>query len=157
MVPMTLGPRGSRLIKDREVGPGNGPALVAFLPTPTDRPTIGWGRAHDVKLGDVCTPAQADAWFREDTAHAARLVNQRLTETGVPLSQSMFDALVVLVYNLEIPILPGHTIGDAWAARDYFGMFRGFSLYTKQVHSDLRGLAIRRANEMALFFEDKLP
>lgn len=157
MSTMTLGPRGARLIKDREVGPGNGPALVAFLPTPADKPTIGWGRAHGVKLGDTCTPAQADAWFREDTEHASRLVNQRMAETGVRLSQSMFDALVVLTYNLEIAIQPEHTLGDAWAARDYFGMFRAFSLYTKQAHSDLRGLAIRRANEMSLFFEDPLP
>lgn len=157
MTPMRLGPRGTRLIKDREVGPGNGPALEAFLPTPQDVPTLGFGHTRGVRLGDTCTEEQAEGWFHEDVDHASRLVNERMLKTGVLLSRSMFDALVVLTFNLEIAIQPGHTLGDAWADRDYYGMYRAFCLYTKQGRSNLRGLAIRRAREMALFFEDPLP
>jgi len=149
---MTLGKRGAALIKGKETL-----RLKAYLPTPNDVPTIGWGHTQGVKLGDTCTEAQAQVYFGADTAKAVRLVNARMQQTGVPLSQSMFDALAVLTFNLEIAIQPGHTVGDAWAKRDYYGMFRGFCLYTKQGVADIRGLAIRRAQEMALFMEDPFP
>lgn len=158
MSAVTLGPRGARLIKDFEVGPGNGPRLEAYLPTPADRPTIGWGRAHDVKLGDTCTEEQADAWFLEDVALAVTVVNRRAVAGGWRLSQSMFDALVSLVYNVgAAAIAPRSTIDKALFDRDFYGAWRGFSLWIKQAHSPLRGLARRRAQEMALFCEDPFP
>lgn len=151
-VSMVLGRRGAALIRGKETL-----QLKAYLPTPNDVPTIGWGHTKDVKLGDTCTEEQAEMYFQADLAKAVRLVNVRMRQIGIPLSQSMFDALVVLTFNLEIAILSGHTVGDAWARRDYYGMFRGFCLYTKQGANDIRGLAIRRAQEMALFMEDPLP
>ena len=59
--------------------------------------TIGFGRAHGVKLGDTCTPAQAEQWLREDVQDAEECINAHVT---VPLSQHAYDALVSFIYNL---------------------------------------------------------
>lgn len=60
-------------------------------------PTIGYGHTRGVKLGDVCTPEEAEAWLREDVEAAERCVNQTV---AVPLTQHEFDALVSFVFNL---------------------------------------------------------
>lgn len=152
---MTLGKRGETLIKVIETGDGI-PRLKAYLPTPHDVPTIAFGHTQGVKLGDTCTEEQAEQWFREDVTGAVRIVN--LVGLGLDFTQSMFDALVSLVYNSgPSPLTLTSTIGAALRKRDWFGAWRGFALWTKQGHTDLRGLAERRAQEMALFMEDPLP
>ena len=149
---MTLGRRGDRLLRDKETL-----RLVAFRPTKDDRWTIGWGHTSGVKEGMTCTPEQAEQWYREDIAIAAAPV-QALVRNGIPLSQAMFDALVVMTYNEGEEFLgPAKVIGRALRRRDWFAAWRGMSLYTKQGQIDLRGLAIRRAEEMALFMADPLP
>lgn len=148
---MTLGKRGADLIKSKETL-----QLKAYLPTPDDVPTIGWGRTKDIKLGMTCSIDQAEQWFQEDIAGATRVVN--LVGLGLDLTQSMFDALVSLVYNAgPSPLTLTSTIGSALRKRDWFGAWRGFALWTKQDGKDLRGLAERRAQEMVLFMEDPLP
>jgi len=146
---MKLGKRGEALIKSRETL-----KLEAYLPTPKDVPTIAFGHTKDVKLGMTCNEEQAEAWFQEDTSEAIRIINF----LGLDLSQSMFDALVSLVYNVgPSPLAPYNVIGAALRKRNWFGAWRGFSLWTKQSGKDLRGLAERRAQEMALFMEDPFP
>jgi len=146
---MTLGKRGAALIKGKEAL-----RLVAYLPTPNDVPTLGFGHTQDVKLGMTCTAEQAEQWFQEDTAGPVHTINF----LGLDLSQSMFDALVSLVYNTgPVPLAPTSTIGAALRKRDWYGAWRGFALWTKQGGKDLRGLAVRRSQEMALFMEDPLP
>ena len=148
---MTLGKRGADLIKSKETL-----RLEAYLPTPNDVPTIAYGRTQGVKLGMTCTEEQAEQWFQEDTAAAVRVVN--LVALGLDLTQSMFDALVSLVYNTgPSSVTLTSTIGAALRKRDWFGAWRGFALWTKQAGKDMRGLATRRAQEMALFMEDPLP
>lgn len=63
---MVLGECGKKLIKSYETL-----RLEAYMPTPNDKPTIGWGHTKGVKMGDVCNVAQAEKWFLEDTAEAA--------------------------------------------------------------------------------------
>lgn len=146
---MTLGKRGEALIKSKETL-----RLTAYLPTPNDVPTIAYGHTQGVKLGMTCTKEQAETWFQEDVAGAVRTINF----LGLTLSQSMFDALVSLVYNAgPTPLAITSTIGAALRKHDWFGAWRGFALWTKQGSTDLRGLAERRAQEMALFMEDPLP
>lgn len=148
---MTLGKRGSDLIKSKETL-----QLKAYLPTSNDVPTIGWGHTQGVKLGMTCTIDQAEQWFQKDVAGAVRVVN--LVGLGLDLTQSMFDALVSLVYNTGPSSLTlTSTIGVALRKRDWFGAWRGFALWTKQAGEGLRGLAERRAQEMVLFMEDPLP
>jgi lysozyme len=60
-------------------------------------PTIGYGKTSNVSIGMKCTPQQAEDWLREDVKSAEALV---LGAVKVPLTQSAFDALVSLVYNV---------------------------------------------------------
>lgn len=146
---MNLGPRGAALIKGKEQL-----RLEAYLPTPNDVPTIGFGHTKGVRLGDKITVKQAEQFFDEDTAWAVAAVNK----LGVPLSQSMFDALVSLVFNTGVgSITPASTIGKAIRERRYFDAWEAFAKWRKQAKKDLRGLAIRRAEEMQLFMADPLP
>lgn len=144
---MRTGQRGVDLIKRYETL-----RLKAYMPTPNDRPTIGWGRAHGVKMGDTCTEQQADAWFLEDLGEAERAVNG----VGVPLTQGMFDALVSLCYNAGTRVVDkNHAIGRALRAGRYIRAWRVFPLWINQAGEPSRGLARRRAEEMALFVADR--
>jgi len=146
---MKLGPRGESLIKGYETL-----RLSSYMPTPNDKPTIGYGHTRGVKLGTTCTQEQAEKWFLEDTGEAVENVN----DLNILLTQSMFDALVSLVYNAGPDVVATkNTIFKALSRGDYFAAWRGFCLWTKQDGKDLLGLARRRSQEMVLFMVDGLP
>jgi lysozyme len=148
---MILGERGQALIKSYEKL-----RLTAYLPTPNDVPTIGYGHTKGVRLGTTCTIEQAELWFTEDTAWAVRAV----AAIPVRLTPSMADALISLVFNAGSgTVAPTSTIGKALRSPvpDYFAAWAGMALWRKQGGRDLLGLARRRAREMELFFEDGLP
>lgn len=155
---MKLGPRGEKLIKSYETL-----KLSAYLPTKDDVWTIGYGHTKGVRQGDICTIDQAEKWFREDVAWAEEVVNYFSDKWKIKLTQSMFDALVSLVFNVGGSALDlskqgtefvGSTIGRTLARKDYYGAWIGFTLWRKQTGKDLLGLARRRAKEMVLFLED---
>lgn len=146
---MKLGPAGVELIKGFEQF-----RAAAYKPTPNDVYTIGYGHTRGVKAGDLCTLAQAEEWLREDARRAEAAVNA----IDVPMSQAMFDALVSFAFNVGNGGVAAHsTVGGAMRDRRYFGAWIGLALWTKQAGKDLRGLARRRAQEMALFMADPLP
>lgn len=144
-----LGGRGEALIKSYEKL-----HLVAYMPTPDDKPTIGWGHTRGVKMGMTCNIQQAQQWFMEDTAEAV-VAFRRI---GVPLTQSMFDALVSLVFNVGAgSVSATSTIGKALRTRPYYLAWAGFTLWRKQAKNDLLGLARRRGEEMMMYLEDGMP
>lgn len=150
---LTLGSRGVTLIKSFE-----GFRLSAYLPTPNDVPTIGFGHTEGVKLGDTCTREQAENWFHLDVSSSVRTVLLTQLALNIPLTQSMFDALVSLVFNVGSSCLGvNSTIRRALAAKDYYSACQGFFLWRKQGKTDLLGLARRRVEEMSLFLEDGIP
>lgn len=59
--------------------------------------TIGWGHTEGVKEGDAITLAEAEAFLTADVGKAAAIIREQIT---VPLTQSQFNALVSLVFNL---------------------------------------------------------
>lgn len=146
---MKLGKRGEILIKSYETL-----RLTGYFPTPDDKPTAGWGHTGpDVEIGREYTLYTAGLWFTSDTASAVKVVNA----IGVKLTQSMFDALVSIVFNVGPGCVSGNsTIGRALRSGDYLGAWAGFALWRKQGKKDLLGLARRRAGEMCLFLEDGL-
>lgn len=148
---MKLGPRGEKLIKSYETL-----KFSAYLPTKDDVWTIGYGHTKGIKKGEICTIDQAEKWFREDVAWAEEAVNYLVSPGGVKLTQSMFDALVSLVFNVGPSCVKvGSTIGDALRQNSAFYLAcDGFFLWRKQAGKDLLGLARRRAKEMSLFLED---
>lgn len=132
--------------------------LTAYMPTPKDRPTIGWGTTGlDVRMGMTWSQAQADARFARDLADFAMGVTHELQ--GRPTTQGQFDALVSFAYNVGLDddadtLAEG--LGDSTLLRkhlagDYEGAAAEFAKWNKQDHVALAGLTRRRAGEAAMY------
>jgi lysozyme len=153
---ITLGSRGAALIKSYETL-----KLKAYMPTPNDVWTIGYGSTRGVREGMVITEFRAEELFKEDTQDAINAVDylhRQMASKGYKLTPSMIDALISLVFNVGPSCLSASaTIGKALLDGKYYHAWRGFSLWTKQSGKDLLGLARRRSEEMKLFLEDGIP
>jgi lysozyme len=122
--------------------------------------TIAFGHTKGVKLGDTCTPEQAEAWLTEDMADAYRVVASAVT---VPLTEKQRDALCSFVFNVG-PGVKGSKDGFVRLksgspstmlrklnADDYSGAAAEFPKWNKGAGKPMRGLTIRRGKERALF------
>lgn len=141
-----LSPAGSAIIKHFE--DENGPALVAFKPTPNDVWTIGWGHTHGVTEGMTCTPEQAEDWFQQDMAWAQSAV---LSAVNVSLNQNQFDALVSFTENVGAAAFDRSTLLRLLNEGNYTGAGSQFSNWVYQAGQILSGLVTRRKQEAALF------
>ena len=140
---MKLGTQGAALIKSYEKC-----RLVAYLPTPADVPTIGWGHTRAVALGDTCTQEQAEAWFLEDVAWAESCVQKCVT---VPLTEYEADACISLAFNIGCRAFQTSTLVRLLNDSDYDGAKEQFARWDKQKGQVLAGLTRRRAEEAKLF------
>ncbi len=140
---MNIGEQGIALIQGYEQC-----RLAAYLPTPDDVPTIGWGHTKDVKMGDICTQEQADDWFFEDIAWVVTCVNKAVT---AGLLQNEFDALASLCFNIGCKAFSGSTLVKLLNDGDFDGASAQFSRWNKQGGQVLAGLTKRRAAEAELF------
>lgn len=140
---MNLGTAGEALIKSFEQF-----RPTAYLPTPRDVPTIGWGHTHGVRMGDTCTQPTAEAWFQQDVASAVAAVNKAVT---IPLTQNQFDALVSLAFNIGDGAFSGSTLVRSLNMKEYGFAAGQFAVWNKQAGRVLPGLVTRRAAEAALF------
>lgn len=122
--------------------------LVAYLPTPDDVWTIGWGHTLGVKKGDKITKDQAQEFFIQDKQWAEDAVNQRVK---VPLTQEQFDALVSLVFNIGADSFRRSTLLKKLNRKDYQGAADQFNVWVKQKGKTLTGLVRRRAEERSYF------
>lgn len=143
---MQLGSRGEALIKGYEKL-----KLVAYLPTPEDKWTIGWGHTGlEVVEGLVWSLDQAEAAFIRDTGGS---VLQVIRSTDVLLSQEQFDALVAFTFNIGVTA-EGHSTLIAFVnQRKWMAAAAEFPKWNKQAGQVLAGLVARRAAERALFLE----
>lgn len=140
---MVLGESGSALIKSYEKL-----RLNAYLPTPDDVWTIGWGHTKGVNEGDVCTEEQAQEWFREDTQWAVDCINDNVRE---PMTQNEFDALVSLVFNIGCPAFRASTLLKYLNLGNFEAAIAEFRKWNKQAGRELAGLTNRREKEAELF------
>lgn len=142
---MTLGPKGIALIKSWETF-----QIVGYLPTPNDKPTIGWGHTGaDVQVGDVVTPQEAGEYFLSDTAWVQAAV---LNGLKVEVTQDQFDALCCLVFNIG---------PEAWRTSTVLKKINGreseeeiekwWKVWNLQAGKVLKGLVVRREAEWELF------
>lgn len=122
--------------------------LVAYLPTPDDVWTIGWGHTLGVKKGDKITKEQAQEFFIQDKQWAEDAVNQKVK---VPLTQEQFDALVSLVFNIGANAFSRSTLLKKLNRKDYQGAADQFNVWVKQKGKTLTGLVRRRAEERSYF------
>lgn len=130
---------------------------VAYL-CPAGKPTIGYGTTRGVTLADVgvrtITQPEAVRLAALDLVDCESTVNRLCT---VLPTQTQFDALVCLVYNIGGPqfaassVLRAHNRGDFVAAGRAFGLYNKYRKVPDGPLIVSNGLTIRRAGEAAVY------
>lgn len=116
--------------------------------------TIGVGHTGpEVHAGLKWTLAQVDAALSKDFESAEAAVNQLVR---VPLTQSMFDALASLVFNIGTGRFKTSTLLRMLNARDYAGAQQQFARWCYAGGVMVPGLAKRRETEAAIFGQEGL-
>ncbi len=140
---MNIGPEGIALIKSFEKC-----KLSAYMPTPNDVPTIGWGTTDGVSMGDTCTQEEADAWFLEDLAWVQDCLDAHI---HVPITQPETDALASLCYNIGCERFRTSTLVRLINDSNFEDAAGQFLRWDKQHGVPLAGLTRRRQAEKELF------
>ena len=146
---MRVGPKAQDLVKSFE-----GCKLKAYMPTPNDRPTIGYGATFHadgraVKMGEVWTQAQADDAFDHDIQKFGASVEKLLV--GFDTDAAQFGAMVSFAYNLGANALGRSTLLARHKAGDWAGAAAQFLRWNKQGNTVLAGLVRRRKAEAELY------
>jgi lysozyme len=124
--------------------------LIGYLPTPDDKPTIGWGHTGpEVRVGLIWTLAQAKAAWAADVDYFVGWLNKQLA--GIPTTQGQFDALFSLVYNIGIANLRTSTLLRLHKLGRYQAAAAEFPKWDHQNHKVIPGLLRRREAERALY------
>jgi lysozyme len=139
---MTTSPAGRKLIESFE-----GCRLTAYQDQ-RGILTIGYGHTASVKLGDTCTPQQADEWLTGDLATAEGAVNRLVR---VPLAQNQFDALVSLCFNIGQGNFAESTVLRLVNGGSVEGSAEAFLMWDKVGGQANVGLFNRRTAEKTLF------
>lgn len=121
--------------------------LKAYL-CPAGIWTIGYGRTTNVKRGDTCTQAQADAWLVQEYDAVEKKVKALVK---VSLTANQLGALVSFAYNVGTGALGSSTLLRLLNAGDYAGAADQFARWNKAAGRVLAGLSRRREAEAALF------
>lgn len=124
--------------------------LEAYLPTPNDVWTIGYGHTSTAKKGMVISEEQAEALLRKDIAWVEDAINKNVV---VPLNQNQYDALASLIYNIGAGAFSKSTLLRLLNMGDYEGAANQFPRWNKQKGKVLKGLTRRREEERQLFLE----
>ncbi|MGD9599910.1 MAG: lysozyme [Steroidobacteraceae bacterium] len=120
---------------------------TAYLPTPNDVPTIGFGTTEGVKLGDKVTVERALVRLLADAdSYQARL---KSCIGEVPLHQHEWDAYVSWAYNVGTGAACSSTLVRKLkqSPPDYAGACAELLRWDKQAGKTLRGLTARRQAE----------
>jgi len=128
--------------------------LKAYLPTPHDVWTIGWGHTQTARVGMVITERHAEKLLRGDLRWVREVLDR---DVKVPLTQPQYDALASFIFNLGGSNFRASTLLRKLNAYDYVGAANEFPKWNKQRQGGkmvvLRGLTKRRAEERELFLE----
>lgn len=155
---MKLSPVGEQTLKGYEVL-----RLVGYLPTPKDKPTIGWGHTGfmpdgitPVTVGATITEDEAEQLFLKDTGWACAAANQANVERCIehpPLLQNQFDAMVCLIFNIgaDEDGFGGSHVRKYIVAGDDAGARPWWLIWNKQGGVVLQGLVNRRLAEWQMY------
>lgn len=123
---------------------------VAYLPTPNDVPTIGFGTTGGVKMGDSITVERALVRLLADADKFQAELKACIGD--VPLFQHEWDAYVSWAYNVGTGAACKSTLVKKLkqAPPDYPGACKELLRWDKQSGKTLRGLTIRRQQEYQL-------
>lgn len=117
---------------------------VAYMPTPDDVPTIGFGSTDGVKMGDTITPPRALARTLADVSKLEAALKKCIS---VPVHQSEYDAFVSLTYNIGVKAFCNSTLAKKLNAGDYSGACAEIRRWNRQGGKVLPGLTKRREAE----------
>ena len=117
---------------------------TAVIPVPGDRPTIGFGTANGVKMGDTITPPKALARALTDIQSFEGALKQCVK---VPLSQNEYDSMISLAYNIGTGAFCSSTLVRKLNTYDYAGACLAIKSWDKFRGKPLRGLTLRRERE----------
>lgn len=122
----------------------------AYLPTPNDVPTIGYGHTEGVKLGDRTTPERALRLLSEETLVIERKLRECIGD--VPLYSSEWDAYVSLAYNIGTGAFCSSTLVKLLKEKPpkYEEACKQILRWDKQKGKVLKGLTRRRESEYKL-------
>lgn len=120
---------------------------TAYLPTPNDTHTIGFGTTQGVKPGDKITPERALIRLLSDADKFQR--DLKACIGNVALHQHEWDAYVSWAYNVGTGAACSSTLVRKLKAGDYAGACKELLRWTKQAGRDLPGLVKRRQQEYA--------
>ena len=120
---------------------------VAYL-CPANVWTIGYGRARNVKEGDVITELQAERDLLEELVEFGEQV---LSVVDVELEQREFDALTSWTYNLGVGNLQSSTLLKKLNAGDKNSVPSEMLRWNKASGRVLEGLTRRRQAEADLW------
>ena len=141
---MNIGERGISLIKSYEQC-----RLTAYLPTPNDKWTCGWGHVGpDVTEGTVWTQEHADRVFLDDIAWVEDCIDENVT---VPLIQPEYDSLCSLIFNIGCTNFKKSTLLVKINNLAMDEAASQFLVWNRQAGKVLPGLTARRAAEKELF------
>lgn len=141
---MKIGPAGIALIKSYEKC-----VLRAYLPTPNDKWTIGWGHTGPHIGPDIVwTQEEADAVFLRDLEWVEECINENV---HLPIMQNEYDALCSLVFNIGCTAFKNSTLLRLVNDSNFDAAQHEFRRWNKQAGHELAGLTKRRAEEAKLF------
>ena len=124
--------------------------LTAYLPTPNDKPTIGWGSTGpNIHLGMTWTQAEADERFAADCAVFGVGLSRVLGHA--PTTQNQFDAMFSLDYNIGAGAFRTSTLLRYHMAGRYDECAAQFSRWNKQRGVVVNGLTARRLAEAHIY------
>lgn len=123
-----------------------GRSLIAYV-DPVGIPTICDGHTHGVKLGDIATPGQCDAWTEQEVLKALTVV-----DASVPMSlpDGVRIALTSFVYNVGAGAYARSTLLRKLQVGDVAGACRELLRWSYAGGKKLRGLERRRQAEMQI-------
>ena len=145
---MKISPRGLELIKDFE-----GFSSTSYLDV-VNIPTIGWGNTFyengtKVKLGDQIS--KTDALKLLEVVANRDFADKIFPSIKVKVSQSQFDAMVSLAYNIGVGAFLKSTLLKKVNAGDFAGAGEQFLRWNKAGGKEVLGLTRRREREKQLF------
>jgi len=140
---MNIGDKGLDLIKSFE-----GLVLTAYMPTPQDVPTIGYGHTKTVKMGMKITEQEAVILLKKDLGWVETAIDTYVT---VPLNQNQYDALASFIFNIGATQFRKSTLLKKLNSGDYAGAADQLPRWNKQKGKVLNGLTRRRKAERELF------
>ncbi len=115
--------------------------------------TIGYGHTKGVKQGDTITQENALELLKNELKDYQRDLNGLVK---VPVTESMFIALMSFIYNFGVAKCRGYTLFKLLNEGKYVEVAEWFPRYCSPGTPYEKGLKARRLREKAMFLRDGL-